>query len=93
LQEQLGLSDQAEGGLEFLAVGTNKHLVYLNSHEYGYATVKFTRKACVYTMYVVDKGVPNPATAAIVRKFRTPAGKAKIEDITSTVPAGEQAAD
>jgi alkaline phosphatase D len=93
LQEQLGLSNQAEGGLELLAVGTNKHLVYLNSHEYGYATVTFTRKHCVYTMYVVDKNDPNPATALIVRKFRTPAGEAKIEDITNTVPADEQALD
>ena len=87
LQEQLGLSDQAEAGLEAVSTGLNKHLVYLNSHQYGYATVKFTRRHCDYTMYVVDKNTPAPAAPLVARKFRTPVGKALIEDITDTVTA------
>ena len=85
LQEQLGLSDQAEAGLEAVSTGLNKHLVYLNSHQYGYATVKFTRRHCDYTMYVVDKNTPDPAAPLVARKFRTPVGKALIDDITDTV--------
>ena len=85
LQEQLGLSDGAETGLEQTSVALNKHLVYLNSHEYGYATVEFTRDHCDYTMYVVDKSTPTPAAAVVVKKFRTPAGQALIDDITNGV--------
>ena len=90
LQEQLGLNDQAEAGLEAVSVGLNKHLVYLNSHQYGHATLKFTRKHCDYTMYVVDKGDPDPASALVVKRFRTPAGTALINDITDTVVADER---
>ena len=84
LQEQLGLSDQGEEGLEESALAVNPHLVYLNSHEYGYATVEFTRQHCDYTMYVVDKTTPTPGPAAVVKKFRTPVGQPVITDITGT---------
>ncbi len=84
LQSQLGLNDQAEAGLEASSVALNKHLVYLNSHQYGYATVQFTRAYCEYTMYVVDKSTPTPAPAVVVKKFRTPVGQPLIQDMTGT---------
>ncbi len=84
LQEQLGLSNDAETGLEQSSVAVNPHLQYLNSHEYGYATVQFTKTYCDYTMYVVDKSTPSPAPATIVKKFRTPVGQPLITDITAS---------
>ena len=69
----------------------NPHLQYLNSHEYGYATVHFTRDHCDYTMYVVDKSTPTPGPALVVKKFRTPAGQPLITDITSNVNAARRA--
>ncbi len=75
----------AEGALEQSSVALNPHLQYLNSHQYGYATVHFTRDYCDYTMFVVDKSTPTPAAALVAKKFRTPAGQVLIEDVTSNV--------
>lgn len=91
LQEQLGLNDQAEQGLEQSSVALNPHLQYLNSRQYGYATVHFTRDHCDYTMFVVDKSTPSPAPALVARKFRTPAGQVLIEDITASVKPARRA--
>ncbi len=87
LQEQLGLGDQAEAGLEQASLAVNPHLQYLNSHQYGYATVEFTRDHCDYTMYVVDKSTPTPAPAVVVKQFRTPVGQPLITDITPAAKA------
>ena len=84
LQEQLGLSDQAEAGLESSSLAVNPHLVYLNSHQYGYATVQFTRTYCEYTMYVVDKSIPTPGPATVAKRFRTPVGQPLIQDVTAS---------
>ena len=90
LQEQLGLDATGESALESASVAVNPHLVYLNSHQYGYATVHFTRDHCDYTMYVVDKSTPTPASALVVKKFRTPTGQPLITDITDNVNASRR---
>ena len=87
LQEQLGLDAQAEAGLEPSSLAVNPHLQYLNSHQYGYATVQFTRTYCEYTMYTVDKSTPTPGAAAVVKRFRTPTGQPSIQDVTTSVSA------
>lgn len=91
LQEQLGLSDGAETALEQGSFAANPHLQYLNSRQYGYATVHFTREHCDYTMFVVDKSTPAPAPPLVARKFRTPAGQVLIQDITASVKPARRA--
>ena len=91
LQSQLGLSDDAETGLEQSSLAVNPHLQYLNSHQYGYATVRFTRDHCDYTMYAVDKTTPTPGPAVVVKKFRTPMGQPLITDITNLARASRLA--
>ena len=73
--------------MEASSLAVNPHLQYLNSHQYGYATVQFTRTYCEYTMYVVDKSTPTPAPATVAKRFRTPIGQPMIQDVTTSTNA------
>ncbi|WP_254538013.1 alkaline phosphatase D family protein [Halomarina litorea] len=38
----------------------NPQMAFFDSHEWGYAVVEFSREACTYTAYAVDKTVDRP---------------------------------
>lgn len=78
-EPQVGLPNMTIEELEHLVMANNPHIVYFNSHEWGYAVVEFTREACTWTIYSVDKEVNSPnASRRIVGKYLVPRDEVRI---------------
>jgi alkaline phosphatase D len=56
------------------------HVEFFNSHEWGYSIVDFTREACTYRAYSVDKSVDSAeAERSLLVTLRIPDGRVAIE--------------
>jgi len=58
----------------------NPHLDFFDSHEWGYSVVEFTREACTYTAYAVDKTTDGAdADRRVVARYRRPIDRPAVE--------------
>lgn len=61
----------------------NPHIEFFDGHNWGYSVVEFTREACTYVGYAVDKTVNDPsAEKSVVVAYRVPAGVVNLVDVT-----------
>ena len=58
------------------------HVEFFDSHRWGYSIVEFTRDACTYRAYSVDKSVDAPdAERSLLTTLRVPEGRVEIETV------------
>ncbi len=61
----------------------NPHIEFFDSHNWGYSVLEFTREACTYRAYSVDKTTNAPdADRECVAAYRVPEGSVELEDVT-----------
>jgi len=66
-----------------LVTAMNPHIEFFDSHNWGYSVVEFTRDACTYVGYGVDKTVDSPdADREVVTAYRVPDGEVTLVDVT-----------
>jgi len=69
--------------LSWLVPAMNPHIEFFDSHNWGYSVVEFTRDACTYIGYAVDKTVNSPdADREMLVAYRVPDGEVKLVDVT-----------
>jgi alkaline phosphatase D len=69
--------------LSWLVPAMNPHVEFFDSHHWGYSVVEFTRDACTYIGYAVDKTANDPdADRSVVTAYRVPEGEVELEDVT-----------
>lgn len=86
LFEQVGQDVPPSAGDQFLLEEyvrqQNPHVQFFNSQDWGYSTVEFTPLHAEYVAFSVDKDLPPPfARRRILRRYRTPAGIARIDRV------------
>ena len=68
----------------------NPHIDFFDSHHNGYSIVEFTRDACTYTAYAVDKTDDSAdAERELLAAYRVPEGRVVLEDVTDEQRAAE----
>ncbi|WP_246998312.1 alkaline phosphatase D family protein [Halosolutus gelatinilyticus] len=69
--------------LSRLVPAMNPHIEFFDGHHWGYSVVEFSRDACTYIGYAVDKTVnTSDADRSVVAAYRVPEGIVSLEDVT-----------
>jgi len=77
------LGDITEPILSKAITWMNPHVQYFNSHRWGYSIVEFTRDACTYIGYSVDKLENSPdADREVLTAYRVPDGEVELQNVT-----------
>jgi len=86
--EALHLTDGLRGRLtepllRRLVTAMNPHIEYFDSHHWGYSVVEFTREACTFVAYSVDKTQNSPdADREVLVAYRVPEGVTNLDEVT-----------
>ena len=68
----------------------NPHIDFFDSHHNGYSVVEFTRDACTYSAYAVDKTDGSAdAEKELLAAYRVPEGRVTLENVTDERRATE----
>jgi alkaline phosphatase D len=69
----------------------NPHIDFFDSHHNGYSLVEFTREACTYSAYAVDKTDDSAdAEKELLAAYRVPEGQVVLEDVTAERRVAEE---
>ncbi|WP_276259767.1 alkaline phosphatase D family protein [Haloglomus litoreum] len=86
--EALGMTDGLVGRiteplLRRFVTAQNPHLEFFDSHHWGYSVVEFTRDACTYVAYSVDKHENSMAAEReVIAAYRVPDGEVELIDVS-----------